>query len=202
LRLRSLVADLTEQVFFPQRLVLRNPMAYAVRSNRDAASLAPDIRAAIARLDPRLPIYDVRPMGNYIESARATRRFTMQLAAAFAIVALLLACVGVYGVLSYAVARRRHEFGVRLALGAAPGMVVQHVMREGLGLAVAGCAAGLAIAVASSQLLRAQLYGIGPRDPVTFTAGAAVIAAAAAIACWIPARRATAVSPIEALRTE
>ena len=202
LRLRSLVADLTEQVFFPQRLVLRNPMAYAVRSNRDAASLAPDIRAAIARLDPRLPIYDVRPMGNYIESARATRRFTMQLAAAFAIVALLLACVGVYGVLSYAVARRRHEFGVRLALGAAPGMVVQHVMREGLGLAVAGCAAGLAIAVASSQLLRAQLYGIGPRDPVTFTVGAAVIAAAAAIACWIPARRATAVSPIEALRTE
>ncbi len=202
LRLRSLVADLTEQVFFPQKLVLRNPVAYAVRSNRDVASLAPDIRAAITRLDPRLPIYDVRPLTTYVEAARATRRFTMQLAAAFAIVALLLACVGIYGVLSYAVARRRHEFGVRLALGAAPGMVVHHVMREGLALALWGCAGGLAIAMLSSKLLGAQLYGIGARDPLTFTAGAAVIAVAAAIACWIPARRATAVSPIEALRTE
>jgi predicted permease len=202
LRLRSLVADLTEQIFFPQRFVLRNPMAYVVRTTRDPASLAPDIRAAIARLDPRLPIYDVRPLETYVAAARAARRFTMLLAAAFAIVALLLACVGVYGVLSYAVARRRHEFGVRLALGAAPTRVVRDVMREGLALALAGCAAGLAVAMASSRLLDTQLYGIGSRDPATFMAGAAVLGAAAAMACWIPARRATMVSPVEALRTE
>ncbi|PYR93911.1 MAG: permease [Acidobacteria bacterium] len=202
LRLRSLVADLTEQIFFPERFVLRNPMAFVVRTNRDPASLAPDIRAAIARLDPKLPIYDVRPLDRYVASARATRRFTMLLAAAFAIVALLLACVGVYGVLSYAVARRRHEFGLRLALGAAPTRVVGDVMREGLALALVGCAAGLGIATGSSRLLDTQLYAIGPRDPATFVAGAAVLGAAAAIACWIPARRATTVSPMEALRTE
>jgi putative ABC transport system permease protein len=202
LRLRSLVADLTEQIFFPERLVVRNPMAYVVRADREPASLTADIRAAIGRLDPRLPIYDVRPLETYVASARATRRFTMLLAAAFALVALVLACVGVYGVLSYAVARRRHEFGVRLALGAAPARVVREVMREGLALAVAGCAAGLVLAAISSRLLGSQLYGVGPRDPLTFGAGAVVLGVSAAMACWVPARRATAVSPMEALRTE
>jgi ABC-type antimicrobial peptide transport system permease subunit len=177
-------------------------MAFAVRSNRDPASVAPEIRAAIARLDPRLPIYDVRPLEAYVASARATRRFTMLLATAFSVVALLLACVGVYGVLSYAVARRRHEFGVRLALGAAPARVVREVMLEGLALALAGCAAGLALATASLRLLGTQLYGVSPRDPLTFAAGAAILGIAAAVACWIPARRATTVSPMEALRTE
>jgi putative ABC transport system permease protein len=173
-----------------------------VRTSRDPASLAPDIRSAVARVDPRLPIYDVRPLETYVASARATRRFTMLLAAAFSVVALLLACVGVYGVLSYAVARRRHEFGVRLALGAAPDRVVREVMREGLRLALAGSLAGLAIATASSRLLATELYGVSPRDPVTFAGGAVVLAMASALACWIPARRATTVSPMEALRTE
>jgi len=202
LRLRSLVADLTEQIFFPERTVTRNPMAYAVRSTRDPASLAPDIRAAIARLDPRLPIYDVRPLESYVASARASRRFTMLLATAFAGVALLLAAVGVYGVLSFAVTRRRHEFGVRLALGASPARVVRDVMGEGLRLAVAGCIAGIAIALATSRLLATELYGVEPHDPATFAACAAVLAAAALVACWIPARRSTAVSPMEALRAE
>ena len=202
LRLRSLVADLTEQVFFPERLVLRNPMAYVVRSDRDPASVAADIRTAIAALDPKLPIYDVRPLDTYVEAARATRRFTMQLAAAFAIIALALACVGVYGVLAYAVERRRQELGVRLALGASPARVVGGVMREGLRLTAAGCAAGLALAWAAGRLLSAQLYGIRPGDPISYAATLSVLAAAAALACWIPARRATAVSPMDALRTE
>jgi putative ABC transport system permease protein len=202
LRLRSLVADLTEQIFFPQRVVRRNPMAYVVRSNRDPAALAPDVRAAIARLDPSLPIYDVRTLDSYVASARATRRFTVLLAATFAATALLLACIGVYGVLSYAVARRRHEFGVRFALGAAPARVVGEVMREGLVLALAGCGTGLAIATVTSNLLGAQLYGIGPRDPLSFGAAASVLGLSAAMACWLPARRATEVSPMEALRTE
>ena len=202
LRIRSLVADLTEQVYFPQQTVLRNPMAYFVRADRDPVALAADVRRAIAELDPRLPIYDVRTLDSYVDAARATRRFTLQLAAVFAAIALTLACLGVYGVLAYAVARRRHEFGVRLALGAEPHRVVAGVMREGLAFAAAGCLAGLVVSLATSRFLAAQLYGIGPKDPVSFTVPVAVLAAATALACWIPARRATAVSPMEALRVD
>jgi putative ABC transport system permease protein len=202
LRLRSLVADLTEQVFFPQPAVLRNPMAYVVQSDRDPAALAADVRKAVAALDPKLPIYDVRPLESYVERARATRRFTMRLAAAFAAVALALACVGVYGVLAYAVARRRHEFGVRLALGAEPARVVREVMREGLALALAGSVAGVAAALAASRFLEAQLYGVRPHDPASYAATVLVLALAAAVACWIPARRATQVTPMEALRVD
>jgi putative ABC transport system permease protein len=202
LRLRSLVADLTEQVFFPERLVLRNPMAYVVRTDGDPAALAADVRTAIAALDPKLPIYDVRTLDSYVENARATRRFTMQLAAVFAAIALVLACIGVYGVLAYSVARRRHEFGLRLALGAAPHRVVGDVMGEGMRLAAAGSLAGIIAALAASRLLASQLYGIRPHDPISYLATVALLAVAAVIACWIPARRATAVSPMEALRTE
>ncbi len=202
LRLRSLVADLTEQVFFPERLVLRDPMAYVVRSDRPAGAIAADVRAAIAGLDPKLPIYDVRPLANYVDAARGTRRFTMQLAAAFAAIALALASVGVYGVLAYGVARRRHEFGVRLALGAEPRQVVAAVMREGLVLAAIGAAAGLLAAIPASRLLDAQLYGVRPSDPATYAVAVALLAVAATAACWIPARRATLSSPLEALRAE
>jgi ABC-type antimicrobial peptide transport system permease subunit len=173
-----------------------------VRGDRDAAALAADVRKAIASLDPKLPIYDVRPLDSYVEGARAMRRFTMQLAAAFAIVALALACVGVYGVLAYSVARRRHEFGVRLALGAEPGRLVFEVMREGLRFAAVGSFAGIVGALAASRLLETQLYGVRPHDPLSYIGTVALLAVAAAIACWIPARRATSVSPMEALRTE
>jgi predicted permease len=202
LRLRSLVADLTEQVFFPERLVLRDPMAYVVRSDRAATAVAADVRAAIAALDPKLPIYDVRPLASYVDEARATRRLTMQLAAAFAAIALALASVGVYGVLAYGVARRRHEFGVRLALGADPRQVIAAVMREGLGLAAIGAAGGVLAAIPASRLLDAQLYGVRPSDPVTYAVALALLAVAAACACWLPARRAALASPLEALRAE
>jgi putative ABC transport system permease protein len=202
LRLRSLVADLSEQVFFPERLVLRDPMAYVVRADRPPAALAADVRRTIAALDPKLPIYDVRPFDSYVDAARAARRFTMQLAAAFAIVALALASVGVYGVLAYGVARRRREFGIRLALGAEPRQVVAGVMREGMKLAGVGVAAGILAAAPVARLLDAQLYGVRPFDPSTYAAAVALLFAAAASACWIPARRATSSSPIDALRAE
>jgi predicted permease len=202
LRLRSLAADLTEQVFFPQRLVLRNPMAYVVRADRDAAALAADVRAAVAALDPRVPIYDVRTLESYVDDARAAQRFTMQLAIAFAAAALILACVGVYGRLAYSVARRRHEFGLRLALGAEPRRLVFGVVHEGLRFAALGALAGVAAASLLSPLLAAQLYGIRAHDPATYLASVVVLAAAAAAAGWLPARRATAAAPMDALRTE
>ncbi|HEX6737162.1 MAG TPA: FtsX-like permease family protein, partial [Vicinamibacteria bacterium] len=202
LKLRSLVTPSPEQIFYPQRLVQRNPMAYVVRSGRDPSALAAEVRAAVTALDPRLPIHDLRPLEDYARAARATRRFTMLLAAAFAAGALALTCVGVYGVLAYAVARRRREFGVRRALGAGGPQLLRQVMQEGLRFALAGCLGGLAGALLASRLLEAQLYAVDPRDPFTYAAAAAAILAGAALACWVPARRAMAVSPMEALRLE
>jgi predicted permease len=208
LRLRSLVEDSRDQIFYPERLVLRNPMAFIVRTansgdgGRDPVSIAGDVRATVAAIDPHLPIYDVRPMDTYVEAAQSARRFTMLLAACFAATALVLTCVGVYGVLAYAVARRRHEFGVRRALGADASQVMREVLRESLTFAVAGCVAGLGAALIVSRSLQSQLYAIHPQDPITYAAAIALILAGAALACWIPVRRAMAVSPMDALLFE
>jgi len=126
----------------------------------------------------------------------------MQLAAAFAIVALALACIGIYGVMAYSVTRRRHEFGVRRALGAEPGRVVGEVMREGLRLAAIGAVIGVVAALAASRLLANQLYGVRPHDPTTYGVTVAILGLAVIVACFVPAKRATSVSPMDALRVE
>jgi predicted permease len=202
LRVRVLVADLTEQVFFPEPLIIRNPMAYVVRANRDPATLVADVRATVSRLDPKLPIYDIRTLDSYVDDARAARRFTMQLASTFAIVALALASVGIYGVMAYSVARRRHEFGVRMALGAEPGRLIGEVMREGLRLAAAGMLVGVPAALAVSTLLETQLYSVQPHDPLSYGVSLGILLVSVTLACFIPARRATGVSPMDALRLE
>ena len=202
LRLRSIVDDQLPQLFVPWQLAQRNPMAFVVSTSGEALAIAPAVRAAVASLDRRLAIYDVRPMTDYVESARATRRFTVLLAAAFAATALVLTCVGVYGVLAYAVAHRRHEFGVRRALGADTRQVLSDVMGEGLTFALAGCAAGLAAAFVAGRLLESQLYGVHPRDPFSYGGAVTLILIGALAACWLPAWRATTVSPMDALRTE
>jgi putative ABC transport system permease protein len=203
LRLRSLVEDLSPQIYVPWAVVQRNPFAYIIGTSvDDPVSLAPQVRAAVAGVDPRVPIYELRPLSAYVEAARSTRRFTMLLAAAFALTALALTCVGIYGVLAYTVARRRHEFGVRRALGADTSQVMREVLREGLGLALGGCLAGLAAAAIASRLLRSQLYAVHPGDPVSYSIAVTLIVSGAAVACWIPAYRATTVSPMDALRTD
>jgi putative ABC transport system permease protein len=201
LRIRSLVEDLTPQVYVPYRLWQRSPMAYIVRTDRDPSTIVPDVRAAVASFDPRLPIYDARPMATYVDAARSVRRFTTLIAAAFAASALLLTCIGVYGVLAYAVAVRRHEFGVRRALGADTMQVIREVVREGMGFALAGCVGGIAGAAMAARLLQSQLYVVNPRDPLSYAVAVVLILGGAVIACWIPARRATVISPMDALRT-
>lgn len=141
-------------------------------------------------------------MTDYVEGARATRAFTVVLASAFAVAALLLACIGIYGVLAYAVAGRRHEFGVRRALGADTRRILRDVLREGVGFASAGCAAGLAGAFVAGRLLQAQLYEVHPHDPVSVGLALGVILAGAFVACAIPAYSAATVSPMDALRSE
>lgn len=202
LKLRSLVDNLSPQIFVPWWISQRNPTAFIIRANRTPSALVPEIRAAVAELDPRLPIYDVRPLEAYVESARSTRRFTMLLAMIFALTALALTSVGVYGVLAYAVTHRRHEFGVRRALGANAGQLMREVLREGLGFALAGCTGGLAGAVVAARLLQSQLYRVQPHDPITYGIAIALILGGAALACSIPAYRVTTISPMDALRSE
>jgi putative ABC transport system permease protein len=199
-KLRSLVDALTPQIFIPFALWSRNPMAFVVSTDGDPMALAADIRTAMRALDPNAAIYDVRSMQVYVESARATRRFTVLLAVVFALSALLLTSVGVYGVLACVVVYRRQEFGVRRALGADPAQVMHEVVRECARFAAVGCMGGLGAAALSAELLRNQLYGVDARDPLTYVAGLAVILAGAALASWIPVRRALAISPMDALR--
>ena len=202
LRLRSLVEDLTPQIFIPFRVWQRNPLAFVVRTGGDPAAVTTAISAAVARFDPQLPIYDVREMSTYLDDARAVRRFTMVVTAVFALSAVVLTCIGVYGVLAYAVASRRHEFGVRRALGASRGRVIRQILGEGLGFAVIGCAAGLMCALLTARLIQTQLYAIEPRDPVTYGVALAIVLTGATLACLVPACRAIAVSPMDALRSD
>jgi len=202
LRHRSLMAEVREQVYFPQSQILRNPMAYVIRTAGDPARLVAPVRRVVAGLDPQLPVYEARPLLDYRVAAGAAKRFAMRLAVTFSGVALLLACIGLYGVIAYSIARRRHEFGVRLALGARPGQVTSLVVREGMTLAAVGLALGLPAAAIGAWLLRAQLFGITPRDPVSYAAAVCVLGVAAILASWIAARNATAASPLDVLRAE
>jgi predicted permease len=200
LRLRSLVEPLSEQVYFPQRQVLRNPIAYVVRTSD--RTLANAIRETVACLDKQQPIYDVRPLDEYVAAAQSTRRFTMLLVSVFASAAVALACIGVYGVMAYSVTRRRREFGVRLALGARPHQIVRVVIREGAFLTMIGLALGIVAASVSARLLQTQLFGVAPDDSTSYAAALMVLVPFALVACWIPARRATAANPLEVLRAE
>jgi predicted permease len=198
----SLLEDVREQVYFPVRQAPRNPMIWLIRTPGDPASLAESVRPTLASLDPQLPFYDVRPLTAYVVDARATERFTMFLAAVFAIVALTLASVGVYGVVQYGVLKRRQEFALRVALGASRGAVLGLVMRDGVRLALFGLSVGVAGALVVTPLLAAQLFGVTPLDPLSYAIVVPALGLMALAACLVPAWRALAVSPVEGLRRE
>jgi predicted permease len=202
LRHRSLTQEVREQVYFPQKQIQRNPMAWVVRMSGDPMELAASVRRVVTRLDPQLPIYEPRPLLDYVSEASAPQRFTMVLAATFSAVALLLAGAGLYGVISYAVARRRREFGIRLAIGAQPRDVETLVVSEGLRVAVVGLVLGIPAAASVARLLQSQLFGITARDVPSYLAAVVVLSVAALFASWLGARRATAASPLEVLRAE
>ena len=201
-RLRSLMDDGTPQIFVSFRQLQRSPMAYVVRASGEPAAVAAAVRAAVADFDPRLPIYDMRSLDSYVSGAQSILRFTMLLAAMFAAAALALTCIGVYGVLTYAVASRVPEFGLRRALGADTPRVLWDVAREGMTFVLAGCAAGLVGAVFAARFLESQLQAVRSNDPIAYGASLLLILLGTALACWIPGRRATSISPLEALRAE
>ena len=168
----------------------------------DPAALLPALRRQLRTLDPSLPLILPRTMEAVAEQGLATQRLPMLFTTAFALLALLLAALGVYGVMSYAVTARTREFGIRSALGARRATVLALVLRQGLATAGAGTAAGLLLALAGTRLLERLLVGVGPRDPLTFATVPALLLVVCAVACLVPARRATRVPPQEALRSE
>ncbi len=174
----------------------------AVRGTGDAASMTGPIERAIHALDADQAVFAIRTMDEVVSRSLAARRFTLMLISLFTAVALALAAVGVYGVIAYGVAQRTREMGVRVALGALPSDVVRLVVRDGMLVAGAGVAAGLLLALALAPVLKAMLYAVQPRDPVTFLAVGGMVAVVALLASWIPARRASRVDPLEALREE
>ena len=141
-------------------------------------------------------------MAQLLDSAVGSPRFIMSLMAGFAVVALLLAAVGIYGVLSYMMAQRTHEVGIRMALGAEGGRVVWMIVREGMSLVGIALALGLLASVGAARLLRTELYGVQSFDPLTVSAVTAILTVVALIACYVPARRASRVAPTEAMRTD
>ena len=176
-------------------------MSYVVRST-GAVTLLPSIRRAIDAVNPGLAISEVRELGDIVEEGSAQMAFTMALLTIAAGVALLLGVVGIYGVVSYVVAQRVGEIGVRLALGAEPNGIVRMIVTAGLTVSLAGAAVGAGIALAGGRLVEALLYDVSPRDPQIFAATTAGVIVITLLACWVPARRAAAVSPLEALRAE
>jgi ABC-type antimicrobial peptide transport system permease subunit len=153
-------------------------------------------------VNPTQPFYNETTLQQLIEGSLETRRFQLLLLAGFSALALVLAAVGIYGVISFLTVQRTHEIGVRVALGAQRGDILSMVFRHGLQLAGAGVALGIAAALAASRLLGTLLFGVTPSDPVTYAAISAVLLAAGLLACWLPAHRATRVDPLGALRHE
>jgi putative ABC transport system permease protein len=177
-------------------------MSLLVRTQSDPASLAEPVRAQVMATDKDQPVFNVRPMEQVVSASIAPRRFTMLLMSIFAAVALVLAAVGIYGVMSYSVTQRTHEIGIRMALGAKAADILRLVVKQGLFLALIGVGIGLTGAFILTRLMSSLLFGVGAADLTTFAAIALMLTFVAAVASYIPARRATKVDPMIALRYE
>jgi putative ABC transport system permease protein len=190
------------EVYSPYRQRPSADMNLVVRSAVDPASLTSSIRAAVASIDKDQPIFDVHTMQQSVDDSISTRRLTLVLLGIFSALALILAAIGIYGVMAYTVALRTQEIGIRMALGAQQKDVLRLVLGQGARIALFGVAIGLAAAAALARLLSSLLFSVSSSDPVTFAGVAVLLVAVALLACYIPARRAMRVDPIIALRYE
>jgi putative ABC transport system permease protein len=178
-------------------------MSLALRtSSPEPRALAATVQREILAIDPDQPVYKVRTMDELMADSMARRRLAMLLLALFAVVALVLAAVGIYGVMSFSVTQRAHEMGIRLALGASRASVFRLVLGQSLWLALAGVALGLAGSLVMAGLISSLLFNVKPRDPLTFSLVAMLLTLVALIASYLPARKATKVDPVVSLRYE
>jgi predicted permease len=188
------------------RIVVYRPSVYSsyqvARTSGDPAASASAIVAAIRSVDSTLPVYDVATMTERMSGSMARQRFSMIMLTAFAVFALILAAVGVYGVMSYLVSQGTHDIGVRMALGAQRSTILGMIMRQGLELTVAGVVIGVAGALLLTRVMATLLFGVNATDAVTFSAVPVILGLVALLACYLPAWRATRVDPVIALREE
>ena len=201
-RTSALDADIHPMIYYVEAQEPTGEMTLAVRHSGDPAALVAAVRGVVGDLDRDVPLTDVATMSTRLTRSMADRRYPMLLLSGFAVLAVLLAAVGLYGLLSYAVSRRNREIGVRMALGAGRGTVLGMVMKDGVRLTLVGVGIGAVASALAARALGRLLYGIGPTDPVTFLSVAVLLVAVALLASYMPAARATRVDPMVALRTE
>jgi putative ABC transport system permease protein len=190
------------QTYEPYTQQTVSSMTLVVRATNAPANLTAEIRSAVLALDKEQPISTVGALNQLVSTSIAQRRFSMLLLGVFAAMAMLLAAVGIYGVLSYAVTQRTHEIGIRMALGAGRADTLRLVVGHGMKLTGIGVVAGLGAAFLLTRLMSTLLFGVSATDPATFSLIALLLAIVAFVACWIPARRATNVDPMIALRCD
>jgi predicted permease len=189
-------------IYLPFAQVAMNEATFVVRAAIDPEALTESVRATVQRIEPRLPVADARSLDTQVERLFANEQLFAHLSGAFGGLALLLVSVGLYGLMTYTVARRTSEIGVRMALGALPRRVLWMVLRQSVGLVLCGTILGLVGAGFATRLVTSMLYGLSPLDPATYVSAALLLLFAAVVAAWIPARRAALIDPVEALRAE
>jgi predicted permease len=199
-RTESLAESSVPQIYLSMHQRRAKDLAIFVRGGLDTAAIPVELREQVQSVDPELPVFGAQTLDEMVSASLSERRFSMEMVGLFAFTALLLAGLGIYGVISFIVSERTHEIGIRLALGAQSRNILQMVLRQGLRLAITGATVGLAGALIVSHLMAGLLYGVRPADPVTFLGVALLLIGVALLACYIPARRATKVDPMVTLR--
>jgi hypothetical protein len=198
----ALVSERAARHLWPYDPITPVGMSIALRTTGNPDSVARAIHRVLAAIDPEMALPPARTMTQILDASVASRRFEMRLTVAFGLAALLLAALGVYGVISFGVARRTPEIGIRVARGARPRQIRRMMLLNGLRPVAVGIAAGMAASLAAGRLLAAELYGVAPDDPAALATVAAALGATAVLACWLPARRGTRIDPMQALRFE
>jgi ABC-type antimicrobial peptide transport system permease subunit len=201
-RINGLSREAPPAIYLPYRQApsFNGAEALLVRATGATSTLGSSLRAAVRQIDPQLAVFGVQPLSAAVGESVAQQRFVMLLLIAFAAVAVILAAIGIHGVLSYTVAQRRHELGIRVALGATPERVTSLVLGQGLRLTVTGLFLGVVAALALTRVLSTQLYGVSTTDLTAFLAVLPVLGGVALVAMWLPARRAVRLDPLEAMR--
>jgi putative ABC transport system permease protein len=201
-RTESLAEKTVPQIYLDAYQRRPKDLAIFLRGRLDTAAIPVELREQVQSVDAELPVFGALTLDEMVSTSLSERRFSMEMVGLFALTALLLAGLGIYGVISYIVRERTQEIGIRMALGAQRANIMQMVLRQGLRLAIAGAAVGLVCALIVSHLMAGLLYGVRPTDPLTFAGVALLLVGVAMLACYVPARRAIRVDPLIALRYE